>query len=261
MSSLICNRVGKVWTAAGGLEVEALREASVAVSSGEFVALLGPSGCGKSTLLELIAGLEPISSGEIRIDGAPVTGPTPDAVMVFQEHSLFPWLNVEDNVAFGLRMKGAPAAERRARAQEVLARVRLGKFAKHFPHQLSGGMKQRVAIARALVGNPEFILMDEPFAALDFQTRVLMQQFLLEIWEGFRSTILFVTHQIDEAVLLSDRVIVFSAGPGRVLEDVKIDLPRPRRYTDPAFNDYRTRLTEHMAREVMRTQEAEDAAG
>lgn len=259
MSSLTCTGVGKTWPSTEGLEIEALRDISLSVSSGEFIALLGPSGCGKSTLLELIAGLEPISSGEIRIDGAVVTGPNPDAVMVFQEHALFPWLNVEDNVGFGLKMKGVAPAERRARAREVLERVRLSKFAQHFPHQLSGGMKQRVAIARALVGNPAFILMDEPFAALDFQTRVLMQQFLLEIWEGFRSTILFVTHQIDEAVLLSDRVVVFSAGPGRVLEEVAIDLPRPRRYTDAAFNGYRARLTAHMEREVMRAQEIEHA--
>jgi NitT/TauT family transport system ATP-binding protein len=261
MSSLTCADVSKTWPSSDGLAVEALRDVSLSVSSGEFVALLGPSGCGKSTLLELIAGLEPITSGQVRIDDSPVTGPNPNAVMVFQEHSLFPWLNVEDNVAFGLKMKGVELAERRRRAGEVLERVRLTKFARHFPHQLSGGMKQRVAIARALVGNPAFILMDEPFAALDFQTRVLMQQFLLEIWSGFRSTILFVTHQIDEAVLLSDRVVVFSAGPGRILEDVRIELPRPRSYTDPAFNDYRTRLTAHMEREVMRTQEAElDAA-
>jgi NitT/TauT family transport system ATP-binding protein len=258
--ALTCAQVGKTWPSNDGLAVEALRDISLSVSSGEFVALLGPSGCGKSTLLELIAGLEPITSGEVRIDDSPVTGPNPNAVMVFQEHSLFPWLNVEDNVAFGLKMKGVELAERRRRAGEVLERVRLSKFAKHFPHQLSGGMKQRVSIARALVGNPAFILMDEPFAALDFQTRVLMQQFLLEIWSGFRSTILFVTHQIDEAVLLSDRVVVFSAGPGRILEDVRIELPRPRSYTDPAFNDYRTRLTAHMEREVMRTQEAEFAA-
>jgi NitT/TauT family transport system ATP-binding protein len=259
MSSLTCTGVGKIWSSDGGLAVKALSDISLEVSSGEFIALLGPSGCGKSTLLELIAGLESISSGEIRIDGQPVTGTNPDAVMVFQEHALFPWLNVEDNVAFGLKMKGVPPAQRRERASEVLARVRLTKFAQHYPHQLSGGMKQRVAIARALVGNPAFILMDEPFAALDFQTRVLMQQFLLEIWEGFRSTIIFVTHQIDEAVLLSDRVVVFSAGPGRVLEEVTIDLPRPRRYTDPAFNDYRARLTAHMEREVMHGQESEHA--
>ena len=260
MSSLTCSHVGKIWPSAAGLEVEALRDISLGVSSGEFIALLGPSGCGKSTLLELIAGLEPLSSGHVHIDNAQVTGPNPNAVMVFQEHSLFPWLNVEDNVAFGLKMKGVEPAQRRTRAREVLERVRLSKFASHFPHQLSGGMKQRVAIARALVGNPAFILMDEPFAALDFQTRILMQQFLLEIWSGFRSTILFVTHQIDEAVLLSDRVIVFSAGPGRILEDLRIELPRPRSYTDPAFNDYRGRLTAHMEREVMRTQEAEHAS-
>ncbi|MBC7780125.1 MAG: ABC transporter ATP-binding protein [Proteobacteria bacterium] len=260
MSSLSSAHVGKTWPSAGGLAVEALRDISLSVSAGEFVALLGPSGCGKSTLLELIAGLEPITAGEIHIDGARVVGPDPNAVMVFQEHSLFPWLNVEDNVAFGLKMKRVDPVQRRRRAGEVLERVRLTKFARHFPHQLSGGMKQRVAIARALVGNPEFILMDEPFAALDFQTRVLMQQFLLEIWRGFGATILFVTHQIDEAVLLSDRVIVFSAGPGQILEDVRIDLPRPRSYTDPAFNDYRSRLTAHLEREVMRTHEAELAA-
>jgi ABC-type nitrate/sulfonate/bicarbonate transport system ATPase subunit len=139
--------------------------------------------------------------------------------------------------------------------REVLQRVRLAKFARHYPHQLSGGMKQRVAIARALVGNPEFILMDEPFASLDFQTRVLMQQFLLEVWGGFRSTILFVTHQIDEAILLADRVVVMSAAPGRVLEEVTIALPRPRSMTDPNFNAYRVRLTSHMEREVMRAAE------
>ena len=177
--------------------------------------------------------------------------------MVFQEHSLFPWLNVEGNVGFGLKMKRVGQNERWRRGREVLERVKLVKFARHYPHQLSGGMKQRVAIARALVGNPEFILMDEPFAALDFQTRVLMQQFLLEIWGGFKSTILFVTHQIDEAVLLADRVVVMSAAPGRVLEEVKIGLPRPRSMTDPDFNGYRVRLTAHMEREVMRAAEVE----
>ncbi len=237
--------------------MEAIQDVSLEVSSGEFVAILGPSGCGKSTLLELCAGLEPVSGGEIRIDGEPVTGPNPKAVMVFQEHSLFPWLNVEQNVSFGLKTRGVSLNERWRRGREVLERVRLHKFAKHYPHQLSGGMKQRVAIARALVGNPEFILMDEPFAALDFQTRVLMQQFLLEVWAGFKSTILFVTHQIDEAILLADRVVLMSAAPGRVLEEVKIALPRPRSMTDPDFNGYRVRLTQHMEREVMRAHAAE----
>ena len=257
MSSLEIRNVRKVWPGARGLAVEAIADVSLAVSSGEFVAILGPSGCGKSTLLELCAGLEPLSGGAILIDGERVAGPNPKAVMVFQEHSLFPWLNVESNVVFGLKMKGEGHNERWRRGREVLERVKLVKFAGHYPHQLSGGMKQRVAIARALVGNPAFILMDEPFAALDFQTRVLMQQFLLEVWSGFKSTILFVTHQIDEAVLLADRVVVMSAAPGRVLEEVKIDLPRPRRMTDAAFNGYRVRLTSHMEREVMRAAEVQ----
>ena len=257
MSSLEIHGVQKTWPAPGGLQVEAIREVSLKVSSGEFVAILGPSGCGKSTLLELCAGLEAVSGGAILIDGEKVAGPNPKAVMVFQEHSLFPWLNVEQNIAFGLKTRGVSQDDRWRRGREVLERVKLVKFAKHYPHQLSGGMKQRVAIARALVGNPEFILMDEPFAALDFQTRVLMQQFLLEIWAGFKSTILFVTHQIDEAVLLADRVMVMSAAPGTVLEEVQIGLPRPRSMTDPDFNGYRVRLTAHMEREVMRAAEVE----
>jgi NitT/TauT family transport system ATP-binding protein len=251
MSSLVVERVSKTWPGAKGLSVEAIRDASLRVSSGEFVAILGPSGCGKSTLLELCAGLERPTRGEVRIDGEPIKGPNPKAVMVFQEHSLFPWLDVEANVGFGLKMKKTPANERWRQVRDVLERVKLVKFARHYPHQLSGGMKQRVAIARALVGSPEFMLMDEPFAALDFQTRVLMQQFLLEVWAGFKSTILFVTHQIDEAVLLADRVVVMSAAPGRVLEEVRIALPRPRSMTDPEFNAYRARLTSHMEREVM----------
>ena len=257
MSSLQIRNVRKVWQGARGLTVEAIRDVSLEVSSGEFVAILGPSGCGKSTLLELCAGLEPVSGGAILIDGEKVTGPNAKAVMVFQEHSLFPWLNVESNVVFGLAMKKVSQNERWRRGREVLERVKLVKFARHYPHQLSGGMKQRVAIARALVGSPEFILMDEPFAALDFQTRVLMQQFLLEVWAGFGSTILFVTHHIDEAILLADRVVVMSAAPGRVLEEVTIDLPRPRSMTDPDFNGYRVRLTSHMEREVMRAAEVE----
>jgi ABC-type nitrate/sulfonate/bicarbonate transport system ATPase subunit len=251
VSSLVVDRVSKTWQGAKGLSVEAIRDASLRVSSGEFVAILGPSGCGKSTLLELCAGLEQPTLGEIRIDGERVSGPNPKAVMVFQEHALFPWLDVESNVGFGLKMRKTPVNERWRQVREILERVKLVKFARHYPHQLSGGMKQRVAIARALVGSPDFMLMDEPFAALDFQTRVLMQQFLLEVWAGFKSTILFVTHQIDEAVLLADRVVVLSAAPGRVLEEIAITLPRPRSMTDPEFNAYRVRLTSHMEREVM----------
>jgi NitT/TauT family transport system ATP-binding protein len=172
--------------------------------------------------------------------------------MVFQDHSLFPWLSVKDNVGFGLAMKKVPKPERERRVARLLERVRLSKFANHRPHQLSGGMKQRVAIARALVESPDFIVMDEPFAALDFQTRVLMQRFLLEVWLEFKPTIIFVTHHIDEAVLLADRVVVMSAGPGWIIEEVRVNLPRPRRVTDPGFNDFRARLTETLEREVMR---------
>jgi NitT/TauT family transport system ATP-binding protein len=252
VKQLLCVGVGKVWPSARGLAVEALRDVSLELADGEFVAIVGPSGCGKSTLLELIAGLEPVSSGHVIADGAPVHAPSAERCMLFQEHSLFPWLSVEDNVAFGLTVQGVPTAERRARAREILRTVGLTDFARHFPHQLSGGMKQRVAIARALVIDPALLLMDEPFAALDFQTRLLMQRFLLEVWEKFGKTILFVTHQIDEAILLADRIYVMSAGPGRILEQVRIALPRPRSYTSSDFNDYRVQLTVQLEREVMR---------
>ena len=207
----------------GGLSVTALRDIDLTVEHGEFVAILGPSGCGKSTLLELIAGLEPLSSGRIALDGKPVAGPAPGVVMVFQDHSLFPWLSVKDNVGFGLAGEEAcrSARARGARRRDCSSGCGSTKFAHHHPHQLSGGMKQRVAIARALVESPDFIMMDEPFAALDFQTRVLMQRFLLEVWLEFKPTIIFVTHHIDEAVLLADRVVVMSAGPGRIIEEVR----------------------------------------
>jgi NitT/TauT family transport system ATP-binding protein len=252
MKTLACRSVGKTWASPGGLSVTALKDIDLVVEHGEFVAIIGPSGCGKSTLLELVAGLEPVSSGRITFDREPVTGPAPGVVMVFQEHSLFPWLSVKDNVGFGLAVKGVARPERDARVARLLDRVRLTRFARHFPHQLSGGMKQRVAIARALVENPDFIMMDEPFAALDFQTRLLMQHFLLEVWLEFRPTIIFVTHHIDEAVLLADRIAVMSAGPGRIIEEMRVELARPRRVTDPGFNDYRARLTELLEREVMR---------
>jgi len=256
MKSLVCRGVSKVWQSSHGLETEALRRIDLTIASGEFVAILGPSGSGKSTLLELIAGLEERTTGQVLLDGVAVTEPIPNVVMVFQEHSLFPWLTVADNVAFGLKMKGVPAAERAARVKAVLDRVRLTKFAKHYPHQLSGGMKQRVALARALVESPDLILMDEPFAALDFQTRVLMQRFLLDVWQEFKATIVFVTHHIDEAVLLADRVLVMSASPGRIIDEVTVDLPRPRSATTPGFNEYRVRLTEQLEKQVSSIDEA-----
>jgi NitT/TauT family transport system ATP-binding protein len=258
--TLACRGLSKVWESERGLSIEALRGIDLDVSTGEFVAILGPSGSGKSTLLELIAGLEPVSAGAILLNGAPVHGPNPDLVMVFQEHSLFPWLTVAENVGFGLKMKGVAASARAERVAKILATVRLARFARHYPHQLSGGMKQRVALARALIANPQVILMDEPFAALDFQTRSLMQKFLLEVWLEFRSTIVFVTHHIDEAVMLADRVVVMTAAPGRVIDAVGIDLPRPRDALSDDFNRYRARLTAHLEREVMRAQRADEAA-
>jgi NitT/TauT family transport system ATP-binding protein len=259
-ATLTCRGLSKVWESERGLSVEALRGIDLDVSTGEFVAVLGPSGSGKSTLLELIAGLEPVSAGSIRLHDQPVREPNPNLVMVFQEHSLFPWLTVADNIGFGLKMKGVATPARATRVAQILATVRLTGFARHYPHQLSGGMKQRVALARALVDNPQVILMDEPFAALDFQTRSLMQKFLLEVWLEFRSTIVFVTHHIDEALLLADRVIVMTASPGQVIDDVRIDLPRPRDALSDAFNRYRAHLTAHLEREVTRAQhEAADA--
>jgi NitT/TauT family transport system ATP-binding protein len=259
MSTLTCRGLSKVWESERGLSVEALRSIDLDVESGEFIAVLGPSGSGKSTLLELIAGLEPASAGSIALHGKPVREPNPNLVMVFQEHSLFPWLSVAENVGFGLKMKGVAAAARAERVGQILSTVRLAKFAKHYPHQLSGGMKQRVALARALVESPQVILMDEPFAALDFQTRSLMQKFLLEVWREFKATIVFVTHHIDEAVMLADRVVVMTAQPGRVIDTVTIELPRPRDALSVDFNRYRAHLTAHLEREVTRAQLADEA--
>jgi NitT/TauT family transport system ATP-binding protein len=260
MTLLNVVQVSKVWEGERGLSVRALDSVSIEADDGAFVAILGPSGCGKSTLLEIIAGLEAATTGDVRMDGRTVSDPSPERCMVFQDLCLFPWLNVFDNVAYGLRRQGVAKVEVARRVQDVLLRVGLVRFARHFPHQLSGGMKQRVAIARALVHKPRLLLMDEPFAALDFQTRVLMQKFLLEVWEGFGITIVFVTHHIDEAVLLADTVYVMSGGPGRIIDKVDIELPRPRRSTAAVFNEYRVALTEHMEREVMRTYYTVEAA-
>ena len=242
----LCKRYG---------DVDAVVNLSLDVPGGQFFSLLGPSGCGKTTTLRMLAGFEEPTSGRILIGGADMTR-TPahkrPVNTVFQNYALFTHLTVKDNVGFGLAMKKVPKPERERRVARLLERVRLSKFANHRPHQLSGGMKQRAAIARALVESPDFIMMDEPFAALDFQTRVLMQRFLLEVWLEFKPTIIFVTHHIDEAVLLADRVVVMSAGPGWIIEEVLINLPRPRRMTDPGFNDFRARLTETLEREVMR---------
>jgi NitT/TauT family transport system ATP-binding protein len=212
----------------GADRFEALHDLSLAIAPGEFTCLLGPSGCGKSTLLGALAGHLAPARGLLRVDGEPVAAPHPERGLVFQQHTLFPWQRVLDNVAFGLKMKGVARAEREARARELLASVGLAGFESRYPAQLSGGMQQRVEIARVLINRPRVLLMDEPFGALDALTRARMQQLLLEVWARIRTTVVFVTHDIDEALFLADRVVVMSARPGRIIEDRRVDFPRPR---------------------------------
>jgi NitT/TauT family transport system ATP-binding protein len=213
----------------------ALDHISLEVADKEFVCILGPSGCGKTTLLRLIAGLVTARTGSIVLDGEEMRGPSPKIGFVFQEYSLFPWRTVIDNIAFGLEMKGMPKEERYRIAEQYLELVNLTSFKTSYPSELSGGMRQRVAVARALALDPVLLLMDEPFGALDAQTRNMLQKELLEIWEKTRKTIIFITHSVDEAVYLSDRIIVLSPRPGRICKTVPIDLPRPRDRTSVEF--------------------------
>jgi NitT/TauT family transport system ATP-binding protein len=208
--------------------VDALVDVNIEVRKREFVSVIGPSGCGKSTLIKLAAGLDLPSSGQVRIDGNQVEGPGADRGMVFQGYTLFPWLSVKKNVMFGMKMKGFKRRDAEASAMHWLSLVGLEKFAEHYPAQLSGGMKQRVAIARSLANEPRILLMDEPFGALDAQTRASMQSHLLKIWDSVDVTILFITHDLEEAIYLSDRIIVLGAHPGRVLEVIDVPVARPR---------------------------------
>ncbi|AKK01159.1 MULTISPECIES: ABC transporter ATP-binding protein [Pseudomonas] len=212
----------------GAQAFEAVQGLDCQIEAGQFVCVLGPSGCGKSTLLGALAGHLQPRAGTLHVDGLPVAGPSPQRGMVFQQHTLFPWRSVRDNVAFGLKMRGLGKAERQRAADEILALVGLDGFAGHWPDQLSGGMQQRVEIARVLVNRPRLLLMDEPFGALDALTRLNMQQLLLEIWTRIRTTVVFVTHDIDEALFLADRLLVMSPRPGRIIEDLRLDFPRPR---------------------------------
>jgi NitT/TauT family transport system ATP-binding protein len=231
----------------------ALDAIDLGVEKGEFVTIVGPSGCGKSSLLMLIAALLHPTSGNIRLNGAPVVAPGPDRALVFQDFALLPWRTVLKNVELGLELRHVPAAERTAIAQKYIAMVGLREFEQSFPHQLSGGMRQRVGIARALSVGPEVLLMDEPFGALDAQIRQVMAVELLRIWERDRKTIVFITHDIDEAVFLADRVIVMSASPGRVIEVIPVTLPRPRPLTlrnHPEFVAYRQRIWDLLEEQV-----------
>ncbi len=214
--------------------VEALRDIGFEVHPREFVAIVGPSGCGKSTLCELVAGLLRPTHGTLLLKGEPIRGPHPAVGIVFQEDSTLPWLTARENVGFALRMRGLPRAGWESRAARMMELVGLAGFEHHYPRQLSGGMRQRVAIARTLVLDPELILMDEPFGALDAQTRLLLGEELLQIWQRVGATILFVTHDIAEAVRLADRVVVMSARPGRIKRVADVSLPRPRALDDPA---------------------------
>ena len=235
----------------------ALQATDLDVAENDFITILGPSGCGKSTLLRIIAGLDRQTAGEVLLDGTRITGPGADRGMVFQSYTLFPWLTVQDNVCFGLRERGLPRPEQVAVAQGYLHKVGLKGFEKHFPKQLSGGMQQRTALARALANKPRMLLMDEPFGALDHQTRELMQELLLGIWEAERTTVLFVTHDIDEAVFMGSRVMVMSARPGRIKLDRVVPLAHPRHYsvkTTPAFTALKAELTEAVRVEVLAAQ-------
>jgi ABC-type nitrate/sulfonate/bicarbonate transport system ATPase subunit len=238
-----------------GPPTQALSRTDLSVADNDFIAILGPSGCGKSTLLRIVAGLEHPSTGEVLLDGQPVGGPGPDRGMVFQSYTLFPWLTVEQNILFGSR--ATPE-----RAAQLIARVGLRGFERHYPKMLSGGMQQRTALARALANDPKILLLDEPFGALDNQTRALMQELLLGIWEADRKTVLFVTHDIDEAIFMANRVAVLSARPGRIKADVKIELPHPRHYTmktSPVFSLYKAQLTEEIRTEALKAVEMQHA--
>jgi NitT/TauT family transport system ATP-binding protein len=221
-----CKALSKTFTSRNGA-VTALQAVDILVNEEEFVCIVGPSGCGKTTLLKIIAGLVQPSSGEILYSEQPCNGQLHTA-MVFQEQGLFPWMTVQDNVAFGLETQGAHRSQRRQMACDFLTKVGLAAFVNNYPHELSGGMRQRVAILRAFLANPQILLMDEPFGALDSQTRLVMQEELLRIWKDHRKTVVYVTHDIEEAILLGDRVLVMSGRPGRIRQDIQIPLERPR---------------------------------
>ncbi|MDY7577150.1 ABC transporter ATP-binding protein [Herbaspirillum sp. RTI4] len=242
---------------------QVLSDVSLALGESEFVCLLGSSGCGKSTILNLLAGFDQPDQGEVLVDGVPVRGTGPQRGMVFQQPALFPWLSVRDNVTFGPRMAGQSAALYQSAADRFLSLVGLQDFADHLPWQLSGGMRQRVALARAWLPNPEILLMDEPFGALDAQTRLAMQELLISLWQTTRTTILFVTHDIDEALFLADRVLIMSAKPGRIREELQVPFERPRSVedlvADPAYGRLKSNILHVVREEAAKSLVAEPA--
>ena len=259
MTTLKIEQVSRTFPARhGNAPTRALEPTDLTIGNNDFVTILGPSGCGKSTLLRIVAGLDRPTGGRVTLDGREVTGPGADRGMVFQSYTLFPWLTVRENIAFGLRERGVSQDERHKIADAFIRQVGLSGFENHWPKQLSGGMQQRTAIARALANDPKILLLDEPFGALDNQTRALMQEMLLGIWERDQKTVLFVTHDIDEAIFMANRVAVMSARPGRIKATLEIDLPHPRHYTmktAPEFSAYKARLTEEIRVESIRAAE------
>ena len=256
MSRLAIEGVGRIFPGVrGGAATVALQPVSLEVADNDFITILGPSGCGKSTLLRIVAGLDTPTTGHVVLDGAPVKGPGADRGMVFQSYTLFPWLTIRENIAFGLREKRMPSSQQDEIVARYIARVGLVGFEHHYPKMLSGGMQQRTAIARALANDPKILLLDEPFGALDNQTRGLMQELLLGIWEAETKTVLFVTHDIEEAIFMANRVLVMSARPGRIKAEVPVKLPHPRHYTlktTPEFSALKARLTEEIRVEAIK---------
>lgn len=258
MAVIECRELTKVYNSQDGHRVEALGPISICISQGEFVSLVGPSGCGKSTLLKILAGLISPTKGEFLLNGNPVIGPGRERAIVFQEFALFPWRTVLSNIAFGLENYHVPRAAREARALALIESLGLKGFERSYPHELSGGMKQRVGIARALIMEPQVLLMDEPFASLDAQMREILQEELERIWMETQKTVVFVTHSIDEALFLSDRIIVMSARPGRITIEQPLNLPRPRGEHDvrnhPTYQEARKQIWDSLRLEVLKNQ-------
>jgi NitT/TauT family transport system ATP-binding protein len=253
----------KVYPGKDGGESTVLDRIDLQIPAGQFVCIVGASGCGKTTFIKMIDGLTSVSAGTIKVDGKQVSGPGPERGFVFQNDSLFPWRTVRDNILFGLEMRGKPRAEALHESEEMIKLVGLVGFADHYPHELSGGMRQRVNLARALAVDPDILMMDEPFAALDAQTREIMQRELLKIWERRKKTVLFITHQIDEAIYLADRVLVFGARPGRIKADIPIKFDRPRSLSlkrTPEFIALNDQIWNLIEEEVVRSMAGEAVA-